>query len=313
MKSKMILFLFVILSLMLSGGAVSAASGIAPTLTDLGPGTANAINDAGQVVGTVSSSPFLWTRSGGIKSLAPMLGTANAINNRGQVAGGAGGKACVWSSGGGTRCWNVDAFFSWATDINEAGVVAGTWSMPYGETAFFGDKNGHYGAVAGLESWGNGINNSGQVVGQAVEGGVSRAFIWTKGGGKKLLPGLGGHFDLATAINNAGQVVGQSHTASEAGHAFLWTPRGGSKDLGTLGGAESYATAIDDLGQVVGYSTTSSGTTHAFLWTAKNGMQDLGTLGGSTSHAKGINSRGQIVGDSTNASGATRAVLWQLR
>jgi probable HAF family extracellular repeat protein len=60
------------------------------TITDLGTGSAKAINDNGQVVGN-SNHAFSWTASGGMVDLGTLTdGTfsyANAINDNGQVVG----------------------------------------------------------------------------------------------------------------------------------------------------------------------------------------------------------------------------------
>ena len=65
------------------------------------------------------------------------------------------------------------------------------------------------GAIA---SYGQGINNSGEVVGWSLAGSpFYQAFIWTPTGGTQDIGNLGGNYGAqAFAINDAGQVVGSS-------------------------------------------------------------------------------------------------------
>ena len=158
------------------------------------------------------------------------------------------------------------------------------------------------GTLGGHDSFGWGINASGQVVGQAYTGAdwSYNAFLYSNGTMTDLGPGT------ARGINDSGQVVGEG----DNGHAFLYT-NGTMTDLGTLGSSSSEANGINASGQVVGYSHTSIlYQTHAFLYS--NGtMTDLGTLpGGSQSQANGINAGGQVVGWSDRSGGYSRAFLY---
>jgi probable HAF family extracellular repeat protein len=134
----------------------------------------------------------------------------------------------------------------------------------------------------------NGINSSGQVVGDAVGG----AFLYSNGQIKSLGPGH------AAGISDNGRIVGSNLNL----HAAIFA-NGQSQDLGTLGGVQgqSIAVAVNNAGQIVGQSVVDQDGPfgeiyHPFLYS--NGiMQDLGSPGGNGySSAHAINNSGQIVG-----------------
>jgi probable HAF family extracellular repeat protein len=160
------------------------------------------------------------------------------------------------------------------------------------------------GTLGGVESRASGINDAGQVVGQAnTANGQFHAFITgPDGAGMTDLGTLGGDYSYASGINDAGRVVGLSITANGEGHAFITGPDGaGMTDLGTLGGDYSEAFGINGAGQVVGYSTTDTRHYHAFITGPDGaGMTDLGSLvnlptGFLFLGATAINNHGQLV------------------
>lgn len=156
--------------------------------------------------------------------------------------------------------------------------------------------------AAGATTYGNGINNLGQVIGQSLQGLGSSEFLYTNGAMQNL-PG----FHNAININDAGQIVG-STVVSGADHAALYS-NGTLQDLGTLGGSFSVANGINGLGQIVGVADNTAGIQHAFVY-SNGSMQDLGTLGGSTSAAYGINNSGQITGSAALATAGGDAFLY---
>lgn len=151
----------------------------------------------------------------------------------------------------------------------------------------------------------NGVNSSGQVVGES----GSRAFVYSNGAMTDLgfldaaLP-----YAAAYAINDAGHIAGVSNKNGYF-QAFVYRD-GRMRSLGTLpGGTGSYAYAINNHGQVAGSAFHASGTPHAVIY--ENGLvKDLGTLGGSISSASGINERGHVTGMSDTAQGSTHAFLY---
>jgi probable HAF family extracellular repeat protein len=187
--------------------------------------------------------------------------------------------------------------------------------------------------LGGTDSFGNGLNASGQVTGESFTTGdaATHAFLWkptTPGGASGTMHDLltlGGTNSYGYGISAAGQVTGASDRNGDARtHAFLWkptTPNGTSgtmHNLGSLGGTESHGSAINASGQVAGSSlTTGDAAYHAFLWKpmAPNGtsgaMHDLLTLGGAESFGSAVNASGQVAGfSSTTGDAAYHAYLW---
>ncbi len=195
-----------------------------------------------------------------------------------------------------------------ATGINDSGQLVGQ--------AFMGPFLYSGGVMTDLSPSGLGIavaiNSSGQIAGasayQMLDVFSIRHAVVYSGSVLTDLGTLGGNSSTATAINAGGQVAGYSDLADGSQHAFLYS-NGVMRDLGTLGGANSEATAINAGGEIVGFSDTPYGSWHAFLYSG-GFMLDLGTLGGPHSIALGINSSGQVVGYSGLAGGANNAFIY---
>lgn len=246
--------------------------------------------------------PFIW--QGGVMTPLPMLGgnngTAWQINNRGQATGIAENatfdpacptpeleaKPVIWEDGKIQELPTIDGDLDGATQsINDSGQVVGfsgncTAGFPF--TTFHAvlwqrDPSGW--TATDLGNLGDssltlafGINNRGQVVGQA-----------------------------GTACRNAG---GCGLPGNAAFHAFLWQ-NGTMTDLGTLpGDVVSWAETINVKNQAVGTSFDAAGNMHPFIW-QDGAMTDLNALIPSDSpwfllEALGENDRGQIVGFALN-------------
>jgi probable HAF family extracellular repeat protein len=246
---------------------------------------AQGINDSGQVVGwsflggTSTTHAFLYTPGTVMQDLGTLGGGYSNgldINNLGQVTG--------YSWTGGVTTYEHAFIYSSGTGMVDLNPLLG-----------------------GYGSRGQGINNSGEVLGNYSIIGTAGStdthpFLYTPGTGMQVLGTLGGSPCFGQAINDSGQVAGWSFLSDNTtAHAFLYSG-GKMTDLGTLpGGTYSHAQGINNLGQVVGDSDTAGGASHAFLYS--NGkMIDLNTLidpssGWELEYCAGINDLGQITGN----------------
>lgn len=204
-----------------------------------------------------------------------------------------------------------------ALAVNSSGVITGAWSLG---RAWISDNGGpiqELGTLGGCCSWGRGINDAGDVVGNAYIADTHEpphAFLYHDGAMTDLGTGYASRgASAALSVNSSLQAVGESYTPGQyLPHAILWQD-GQIVDLGALGGSTATAYGINDSGQIVGEAQTSFAWHHAFVW--QDGvMQDLGTLGDQTagSQARAINSVGAIAGYA-QASSTTpnHAVVWQ--
>jgi probable HAF family extracellular repeat protein len=152
------------------------------------------------------------------------------------------------------------------------------------------------GTLGGTMSEAAGINDLGQVVGQAsLANGYSHAFLWSSGHMTDLGT-LGGGFSQADAINNAGQIVGGAYTATWQWHAFVYSA-GHMTDITPRGAWLGEATAINNSGDVAGYALTGNGTYESFNYA--NGTT---TVLSQYQRARSINSSGEVVGYYLNSS-----------
>jgi probable HAF family extracellular repeat protein len=260
-------------------GAAAAASAQTYSIRDIGTlefsVSVTRMNDAGQVIGQSDTS----TGHFGFLST---------------------GSTMVHLTLGGTH--------SQALDLNAAGDVVG-WSYlgsNFAQHAFvyrqgvMHDLNDLLPANSGwVLNYARAINDAGQIVGQGVKNGQTRAFLYTPAAGGATivdLGTLGGTNTWPEDINSSGQITGYSHvTNNNSHHAFRYSA-GTMTDLGTLGGTYSFGTAINDAGQVTGWAYTSfNNSQHAFLYSGGS-MIDIGTFGGTHSVGHDINESGHVVG-----------------
>lgn len=310
--------------------ASSLLRGQTYTAVGLGSGTtANAINNAGTVVGQVSLSngkihAFKEDLNGALIDLGTLNGTnansaANAINNSGaivgysdtsyQLLGSPVHHAFEYSSGGmvdlGVGNNSTDQSEAWG--INSFGEVVGTdlTADPTTPSAFT-YTGGALDTIAALGILGNafGVNDAGVIVGDYND--PSQPYSYANGAVTNL-DAAAGAAGIAVAINNAGVIVGYTADMNNADHGYVWA-NGLLSALPNLpGGGTSEAHAINSQNVVVGqasYADTQGSGEHAFIY--RDGViSDLNSLvtlqGVKLVNASGINDQGQIIVEGDNA------------
>jgi probable HAF family extracellular repeat protein len=231
---------------------------------------------------------------------------------------------------------NTESHAVWVNDLGEvSGWLASTTPDPCSFGTSLAQTEGviwqfgtmrRLGSLGGTDSYGEFINDLGQVSGHAQTSNVPNAdsgcppfdpFIWQDGIIKDINPGnFGGAEGGTNFLSNGGDAVGFGTQAGEiVSHPFLWK-NGKTTDLnaiGTLGGATNSAFNANDLGHVVGVdSTADNAFVLAVLW--RNGQfTDLSTLSGDDcSEPFRINNADQIVGISFSCeTGASHAFVWE--
>lgn len=207
-------------------------------------GEARGINDRGEIVGSVQlydswtgeQRAFIW-RHGVMSDLLNLppgsFSGAWGINNRGQVVGQAFGTigsvtvvgGYVWDKGKIRTLGGLggQAGNTIALAINERGEVTGmsqTTSEAYHAFLWRRGRMLDLGTLpGGGNSAGFGINDRGDVVGQADPG---RGFVWSRGTMTDLGI-LGADFSRAESINNRGDIAGLGFDLAGLKHAIVWT------------------------------------------------------------------------------------------
>jgi len=187
-----------------------------------------------------------------------------------------------------------------ALGISDSGSVVGSAYHPSGGYSHaFLWKNGvmtDLGTLGGKYSYGYGVNNKDQVVGESWTEGVPntyrRAFIWQDNSIVELASF--GSDSMAYKINDESEAVGDAYSFSFGQWRSFYSGKGRLTELGSLDGNETDVYSINERGQVVGFSLKNNGNDHAFLW-QDGAMQDL-MPEVNFSRAFDINNEGQVTG-----------------
>jgi hypothetical protein len=294
-------------------------------IIDLGQGCAYSVNDNGMIVGQSGGQACLFDSTGGGANInlgspggSYSYGKARSVNNSGQIVGYVGNdssfingstNACIFDKTGGGN--NINLGMGSALANNNNGQIVG-WSNSH--VCIFDSTGG--GANISLGPYGPGywgsivrsINNSGQMVGDVIDGGdisyYDAVLFDSTGGGNDIGLALGFSNSHAYSINNNGQIVGYFN--NDQACLFDSTGGGNNIDLG-----DGIARSINDSGQIVG----DIGGIDAYLFdsTGQGNNIFLNTLidpssGWNLQYAYEINNNGWIVGQGTY-NGQTRAFL----
>ena len=192
-----------------------------------------------------------------------------------------------------------------ATDINNAGVVVGTYPFKRNSTHGFLNRGKglvDLGTLGGTSSNAVAINDKGEVLGNwTTRGGQQRGFIYSRGK-QRDIGVIPGRLTTYTDINNAGYItaIGSLPDSFEGPRSFLRSPNGKFTDIGFLPFENplTFAFALNNKNQITGQSgplTFPDQPLRAFIWT-KGVMRDLGDLGSEPNGGLAINDRGQITG-----------------
>ncbi len=283
-RTRAVRWMAAVLGIWLATPAVAVTQYTYVELPSLGGGSRGlGLNDAGQVVGeswaqgqSDSPVPVIW--DGGVLAALPTGshagGSATAINGNGTIAG--------------------------YLRTGDQAPVPVVWRN--------GQIDTYLGAVGGVDTVPEAINDSGVVVGTAQSSdpyGPSNALRWSQGVAQDL-GNLDWPWSEAHDVNSAGQIVGWARYWPWNPDAMylpcLWE-NGTIRQLDVSPAVDGYgggqAWAINEAGQIVG---TLNGA--AVFW--ENGQATLLTETGFGAVARDINDLGQIVG----GIGST-AVLWE--
>jgi probable HAF family extracellular repeat protein len=210
--------------------------------------------------------------------------------------------------------WLGDSATSYASDINNHGLVAGfTSESGLDEKGQLWQGNWELGLVfSSQRTIPKAVNDSGWVVGSYTYPSLfdNKGFLFN--GHEKIdLGSLGGSYTSANGINASGAVVGGSEHADGSLRGFLWQ-NNVMTSLGTLGGNFSVANGVNDQHDIVGSATNSDGVSRAVIW-KEGSVLDVGALEGARENADAnalaINNAGQITGYARNAQGVLHAYL----
>jgi hypothetical protein len=203
--------------------------------------TANQINDAGTIAGSVCTQTGHNIRAAAFRDSHPPVVLTDVVSQYGVHTVGINdhGQVLVHDNVGPSDVrsivWNINDN-SWAYVGNSAanvspiaitndGLVLGV-SADGTSLAMICEPQSEWRALGTSEGWSpRGINDSGDVIGNVTSDGLIQPWVRLAATGQVfVLPSVIGHDTDARAINNAGVIAGSAH-ADHGGHAVIWCRR----------------------------------------------------------------------------------------
>ncbi len=160
-------------------------------------------------------------------------------------------------------------------DASEVVAISGS-GLNYGAYVSSGGTGAwtSIGSLGGPQTYPEGINGLGEIVGEATTSASSQyqAFKYSGGTMTELADVFGGGSASAYGINDQGVVVGGASLPDGSGHAFIEFPGGPMEDLNnfidpSLGWTLGQAYAINDRGQILVAANDAAGHDRTVLLT----------------------------------------------
>jgi probable HAF family extracellular repeat protein len=210
--------------------------------------------------------------------------------------------AFIWDRGEMTDLGTLGGESSYATAINDAGMVVGFSQIAHSRSAhaFLWRKNvgmKDLGTLGGEQSFAADVNNAGLVVGRAFDAqGNPHGFVWRSDTGMQVLSG-GDPFSVATsaAPGMQGPVAGSAGVPLAPGR---WRTTGTPFAPFSLPGGfnQGQGAAIDARNDIVGSASTASGLSRAFFRSSSGKIRVLRVPGIANSEAAAISNSLRVVG-----------------
>lgn len=211
------------------------------------PSYARSVNNYGQIVGESLYAATLFGHTGSGSNLSLFGGSANCINDNGQIVGRGSDNSFLYDTITQQTIWLgalLGGNSSYARSINNSGQIVGTAGINMGKvqhnhaTLFDptgGGNNIDLGTLGRANSDALSINGKGQIVGlvnqTSEQAGDCYATLFdSTGQGNNILlndlidPASGWNLMVAKSINDNGWIVGYGVNPDGAYHAFLLTP-----------------------------------------------------------------------------------------
>jgi hypothetical protein len=244
--------------------------------------TVTALNNPGQVVGTISTllippyqfSGFLRNPNGAYSIFAPsgaIYTDPLSINDSGTITG-----------------YYFDA----------GGNYHGFTRQPGGAMTVIDDPQASTGSGKG--TWATSINATGEIAGYYTDGntGTTRVFLRDASGNFTNFDAVSGTvYPSIALINLSGEVSGDYSGSDNVFHGFFRDSSGNVTDFSVPNASQTYAFAMNDSGVIVGYWQDSSSNTFGFKRDASGTITSFSAPDPNLmTIANGINNNGRITG-----------------